>query len=176
MSTALFFSTIDVTRQCFYRSSLSYAIVNLKPIVAGHVLVIPQRPAPRLGDLNDQELSSLMLSVRHVGNVIERAYSADALTIACQDGKAAGQSIPHVHFHILPRRLRGDQFEKSNDEIYPALEENEKMLPINFGVAQIGNVERHKVDADDHRAPRSFEEMENEADWLKGFFVHADMS
>jgi bis(5'-adenosyl)-triphosphatase len=69
MSAAkLLFSTIEVTRQAFYHSSLSYAIVNLRPIVPGRelmifegyslmsktldVLVIPTRPVPRLVDLN----------------------------------------------------------------------------------------------------------------------------
>ena len=50
------------------------------------------------------------------------------------------------------------------------------MLPTDFRVAQIGNVERLKVDADDNRAPRSLEEMEDEADWLKGFFLDARKS
>ncbi|KAF8079021.1 diadenosine tetraphosphate asymmetrical hydrolase [Lyophyllum atratum] len=167
--SALLFSTIEVTRQAFYRSSLSYAIVNLKPIVPGHVLVIPTRPVPRLADLSASELSSLMLSVRRVGTAIERAYGADGLTIACQDGKAAGQSVPHVHFHLLPRKLKGDRFQDKNDEIYPALERNERSLPSDLQAAQHSS-EPLKVDADEDRHPRSVEEMEEEASWLRGFF------
>ncbi|KAF8665422.1 hypothetical protein AX16_000441 [Volvariella volvacea WC 439] len=161
----LLFSTFEVTRQSFYRSSLSYAIVNLKPIVPGHVLVIPNRPVPRLTDLDDQELTSLMKSIRRVGDVIERAYGADGLTIACQDGKAAGQSVPHVHFHILPRKFKGDRFSAANDEIYPTLEQAEASLHSDHRV-----VEPLKVDADDARPPRTLEEMEEEATWLRGFF------
>ncbi|GLB44860.1 putative HIT domain containing protein [Lyophyllum shimeji] len=165
----LLFSTIEVTRQAFYRSSLTYAIVNLKPIVPGHVLVCPTRPVPRLADLNDSELSSLMLSVRRVGAVIERAYGADSLTIACQDGKAAGQSVPHVHFHLLPRKFKGDRFSDKNDEVYPALERNEKSLPAQLEGSQRSS-EPLKVDADEDRKPRSTEEMEEEARWLRSFF------
>jgi bis(5'-adenosyl)-triphosphatase len=102
MSGALLFSTIDVSRQVFYRSALSFACVNLKPIVPGRmcissfyhedytghelldVLVISARPVPRIADLNASELASLMSSVQRVGTVIERAYGADALTVACQ--------------------------------------------------------------------------------------------
>ncbi|GLB35777.1 putative HIT domain containing protein [Lyophyllum shimeji] len=165
----LFFSTIEVTRQAFYRSSLSYAIVNLKPIVPGHVLVIPLRSVPRLADLNDSELSSLMLSVRRVGAVIERVYGADSLTIACQDGKAAGQSVPHVHFHLLPRKFKGDRFAGQNDQVYPALEESERSLPVELQAAQQVS-EPLKVDAPEDRQPRSTEEMEDEARWLRRFF------
>ncbi|KAJ6536021.1 diadenosine tetraphosphate asymmetrical hydrolase [Mycena vulgaris] len=157
---SLLFSKIDVTRQAFFRSSLSYAIVNLKPIVPGHVLVLPTRHVPRLADLSEPELSSLMRAVQQVGSVIERAYGADALTVACQDGKAAGQSVPHVHFHILPRKSAGDRFSGgNNDQVYPALEKAEADMAQPF-----------KVDADEDRVARSMEEMVKEATWLKGFF------
>ncbi|KAF8218191.1 diadenosine tetraphosphate asymmetrical hydrolase [Mycena galopus ATCC 62051] len=159
---SLFFSTIEVTRQAFYRSSLSYAMVNLKPIVPGHVLVLPTRHVPRLADLSEPELASLMGAVQKVGSVIERVYGADALTVACQDGKAAGQSVPHVHFHLLPRKSAGDRFSgKDNDQVYPALEKAE----ADMAVAQ-----PFKVDADEDRVARTMEEMEKEASWLKGFF------
>ncbi|PFH52297.1 hypothetical protein AMATHDRAFT_74347 [Amanita thiersii Skay4041] len=172
--TPLLFSTIEVTRQAFYRTSLSYAIVNLKPIVAGHVLVIPQRPVARLSDLNDQELSCLMRSIQQVGSVVERAYGADGLTIACQDGKAAGQSVPHVHFHVLPRKFKGDRFESNNDEIYPVLEDSERTLAANMRTNV--TIEPIKVDADDDRPPRTLEEMEEEAKWLESLFIEEGKS
>ncbi|KAI0784968.1 diadenosine 5',5'''-P1,P4-tetraphosphate asymmetrical hydrolase [Abortiporus biennis] len=178
----LLFSTIEVTRQAFYKTSLAFAIVNLKPIVPGHVLVVPTRPVPRLADLNGPELSALMSAVQRVGKVIERVYGADALTIACQDGKAAGQSVPHVHFHLLPRKLHGDRFSENNDEIYPALEHSEANLSDVLAVSKstkdlskegrfIEGVEPIKMDADEERKPRTMEEMVNEAEWLKGFFT-----
>ncbi|OBZ68369.1 Bis(5'-nucleosyl)-tetraphosphatase [asymmetrical] [Grifola frondosa] len=178
MMTALFFSTIEVTRQAFYRNALSYAIVNLKPIVPGHVLVIPTRPVLRLADLSPPELSSLMSAVQHVGKVVEHAYGADGLTIACQDGKAAGQTVPHVHFHLLPRRLQREPF-ANNDEIYPALEQAEGTLAHDMQSSQVPTAFKPehtkpqpiKVDADEDRKPRTMEDMEKEALWLKTFFA-----
>ncbi|KAF9270737.1 HIT-like protein [Marasmius fiardii PR-910] len=169
----LLFSTIEVTRQAFFRSQLSFAIVNLKPIVPGHVLVIPTRPVPRLTDLNESELASLMTSVQRVGRVVEGAYGADALTVACQDGKAAGQSVPHVHFHILPRKALGDRFSENNDAIYPELEKAEGALASDLAKqgAETGpTFQPLKVDADVNRPPRTLDEMEREATWLQGFF------
>jgi len=173
VSAPLLFSTFEVTRQAFHRTALSYAIVNLKPIVPGHVLVIPTRVVPRLTDLTTSELASLMSSVQHVGRVIEKVYGADSLSVACQDGKAAGQSVPHVHFHILPRKFKGDYFSERMDDVYPALEHSEASLPQHFmetnGVD--GRFQPLKVDADENRQPRSLPEMEKEADWLRTFFV-----
>ncbi|KAH6918322.1 diadenosine 5',5'''-P1,P4-tetraphosphate asymmetrical hydrolase [Coprinopsis sp. MPI-PUGE-AT-0042] len=172
MSPALFFSTFEVTSQAFYRTALSAAIVNLKPIVPGHVLVIPSRPVPRLADLDDTELGALMRSVNRVGKVIERVYGADSLTIGCQDGKAAGQSVPHVHFHILPRKAQGDRFAEDNDAIYPELERSEGNLASELTHMQKSQQAHQplKVDADEDRPPRTIEEMVREASWLKGFF------
>ena len=81
-----------------------------------------------------------------------------------QDGKAAGQSIPHVHFHILPRKHASDAFVR-NDDVYPALERSEAALPAAAGIEPL------RVDADEDRKPRSMEEMEKEAGWLKAFFT-----
>ncbi|GJE85890.1 HIT domain-containing protein [Phanerochaete sordida] len=187
--SSLFFSTIEVTRQAFYRTPLTCAIVNLKPIVPGHVLVIPKRVVPRLKDLDAHELAALMASVQAVGTVIERVYGADALTVACQDGRAAGQTVPHVHFHLLPRKMHGDRFAGRNDAVYPALERSENELPQELASiatgspaaspseeksAAVESVEPLHMDADEDRRPRSMEEMIREAEWLKGFFTHAE--
>ncbi|PPQ64307.1 hypothetical protein CVT26_002190 [Gymnopilus dilepis] len=174
MTSKLLFSTFEVTSQAFYRASSSYAIVNLKPIVPGHVLVIPKRRVPRLADLDDQELTCLMRSIKHVGSVIERVYGADALTVACQDGKAAGQSVPHVHFHILPRKFQGDPFAGKNDEIYPALEKNEAGLSSDLHRTPAAGHQHLKVDADEDRLPRTDKEMEEEATYLRTFFENAE--
>jgi bis(5'-adenosyl)-triphosphatase len=103
MAAPLLFSTFEVTRQAFHRTALTYAIVNLKPIVPGRtyappslpatpshhfffpdVLVCSTRPVPRITDLHTDELAELMHTVQRVGRVVERAYNADGLTIACQ--------------------------------------------------------------------------------------------
>jgi bis(5'-adenosyl)-triphosphatase len=95
-----------------------------------------------------------------------------------QDGIAAGQTVPHVHFHILPRRLRGDRFGDSRpDEVYVELEKQEGEMPRDLAMASdaessadVRSPEPLKVDADDARQPRTVEDMEQEARWLAGFF------
>ena len=86
-----------------------------------------------------------------------------------KDGKAAGQTIPHAHFHILPRRFKDDPFAGRNDVVYPALDRAEAILPQDLQVIQ----ERVmlKVDADECRPSRTIEEMEKEALMLKSVFA-----
>ncbi|KAG8964452.1 hypothetical protein FRC03_001768 [Tulasnella sp. 419] len=171
MTQQLLFSAFDVTCQTFFRSKLSYAIVNLKPIVPGHVLVIPNRVVPRLSDLTHDEISDLFNSVAKIGVVVEKAYTADSLTIAVQDGPAAGQSVAHVHVHVLPRRFT--DFGGQNDSVYPALEEGESRLVDELVESQSRNNGQRsllKVD-NEERHPRSIEDMKKEASWLSQFFA-----
>ena len=138
-----------------------------------------------------------MESVRTVGSVIEKAYNGDSLTVACQvrqiptvqrsktsnlqsvhyqDGPAAGQTIPHVHFHILPRKLQGDIFQSNRDAVYPTIERAESELHADLEQAA-NSLQRRtpvgvplKMDADIERKPRELEEMVKEAEWLRSFF------
>jgi bis(5'-adenosyl)-triphosphatase len=93
-----------------------------------------------------------------------------------QDGVASGQTVPHVHFHIIPRRLHGDRFaDAPPDAIYVELEKQEGVLPQDLAAAsesraRSGRPEPLKVDADALREPRTLEDMEQEAKWLAGFF------
>ena len=88
----------------FFESSHSIALVNLKPIVPGHVLIIPKRVEKRLFSLTTEEYFDLFETVRIVSPVIEQHYGSESLNVAIQDGEAAGQSVPHCHVHILPRK------------------------------------------------------------------------
>ncbi|KAI5287275.1 hypothetical protein KEM52_001675, partial [Ascosphaera acerosa] len=105
-------------RQVFYITRLSFALVNLKPLVPGHVLVCPRRRVARFTELTARETADLFLAVRHVSRMIERVYRASSLNIAIQDGVDAGQSVPHVHAHVIPRQ-RGDLDDRGgSDAIY----------------------------------------------------------
>jgi bis(5'-adenosyl)-triphosphatase len=96
--TSLKFGPFPVANQVFHLSpsQLSFALVNLKPLLPGHVLVCPTRCVPRLSQLTDEETTDLFLSVKRVSRTMERLYNASSLNVAVQDGVDAGQSMPHV--------------------------------------------------------------------------------
>ncbi|XP_072845425.2 bis(5'-adenosyl)-triphosphatase isoform X1 [Pogona vitticeps] len=107
----------------FLKTELSFALVNRKPVVPGHVLVCPLRPVERFRDLHPEEISDLFLTAQRVGNVVEQHFGGTSLTISVQDGPEAGQTVKHVHVHILPRKS-GD-FSR-NDNIYEELQQHDK--------------------------------------------------
>jgi len=139
-------------------SKSTFAFVNLRPIVPGHVLVVPERIVPHLSDLDDEEYADLWHSVRDVQGVLQRHYGesgCSAFNVAVQDGKAAGQSVPHVHVHVLPRHA-GDAYE-DDDRIYNKLEE---WAPRDELVNAIAKID---VPDDADRKDRTREEMAEEA-------------
>ncbi|XP_060067830.1 deaminated glutathione amidase-like [Ylistrum balloti] len=109
----------------FHRSAKSFCFVNVKPVVQAHVLVSTIKCVERFGDLSQTELSDLFSTVQKVARVVEQHYGASSLTVSMQDGPEAGQTVKHVHVHILPRRA-GD-FEQ-NDEIYSKLQNHDNDL------------------------------------------------
>ncbi|SCZ92483.1 BZ3500_MvSof-1268-A1-R1_Chr5-2g07901 [Microbotryum saponariae] len=165
------FASFSITNQIFYQSSLSLALVNLKPLVPGRfrfadVLVIPKRVVPRFGELTADETTDLFLSVQQVARVIEKEYKAQSMNIAVQDGALAGQSVPHVHVHLIPRRK--DDFEPM-DEVYTALDSANMAADY---LARQSRTDRKKVFGvdDEDRKPRSKEVMKEEARRLSLLF------
>lgn len=138
----------------FFRSPLSAAFVNLRPIVSGHVLVVPQRVVPRLQDMTSDEYQDMWQCVRQVQDMLQKHYNATGFNVAVQDGKVAGQSVPHVHVHLLPR-VEGD-FER-NDDVYDALQAWAPRAELS------GNKPTLEVPEDVDRKDRTVEQMTEEA-------------
>ncbi|XP_037655370.1 bis(5'-adenosyl)-triphosphatase isoform X3 [Choloepus didactylus] len=97
----------------FLKTELSFALVNRKPVVPGHVLVCPLRPVERFCDLRPDEVADLFQATQRVGTVVEKHFQGTSLTFAMQ----------HVHVHVLPRKA-GD-FSR-NDSIYDELQKHDK--------------------------------------------------
>ncbi|KAI3406199.2 HNT2 [Candida oxycetoniae] len=160
-----------VNKQVFYQSKFTYALVNLKPLVPGHVLVVPLRTSVlRFGDLTSDESADYMATLQLIHKFIINTYHADSLNIAIQDGPESGQSVPHLHTHIIPR-YRADGY---GDSIYKKLENFD--WAKNYQEFELRKREHHQrlkenkneLDQKDQvRIERSQEEMESEANRLK---------
>ena len=82
-------------------------------------MVCPKSQKPRYRDLETEELFELSLAVQYLTKFLQGTYGTDSATISVQEGAGAGQTINHLHVHIIPRRP-GDF--KNNDDIYPMLQ------------------------------------------------------
>ncbi|XP_039111629.1 bis(5'-adenosyl)-triphosphatase, partial [Hyaena hyaena] len=77
----------------FLKTELSFALVNRKPVVPGHVLVCPLRPVERFRDLRPDEVADLFQATQRVGMVVEKHFQGTSLTFSIQDGPEAGQTV-----------------------------------------------------------------------------------
>jgi len=82
-----------------------YAFLDIFPRREGHTLVIPTRPVQRLAALTREERSNLMEGVAEVQQRLGALFSTKDFTVCVHDGPLAGQEVPHVHVHVLPRTL-----------------------------------------------------------------------
>ncbi|KAK3893426.1 hypothetical protein Pcinc_002750 [Petrolisthes cinctipes] len=97
------FGSVEVPGSCvFLQSHQSIAFVNKRPFTPGHVLLCPKRDAARLVDLTSPELSDLAQLTQATVNLITTHCQTPTVQIAIQDGPAAGQTIQHLHLHVLP--------------------------------------------------------------------------
>lgn len=98
--------------------------------------------------------------------MLERVYKADALNIAIQDGKEAGQSVAHLHVHIIPRKKADMDDRGGGDAIYELMEGEEGNLGDHYqGREKKKNGPSFAPDAD--RKNRTEQEMKEEAEMLR---------
>lgn len=97
----------DVPSRSVYEDEDTFAFLDVNPLSRGHTLVIPKGHYSRVADLPDAVGDALFGRTHRLAPAIEAAVDADGVTIGVNDGSAAGQEVPHVHVHVVPR-FEGD--------------------------------------------------------------------
>ncbi len=85
----------------------AYAFLDINPVSPGHSLVIPKQHGETLDDLDERTVLSVFALVNRVASAVTDVVDADGYNILQSNGPAAGQEVPHMHVHIIPRV--GDQ-------------------------------------------------------------------
>lgn len=75
------------------------------PVVDGHRLVVPRRHLARLEELETSEWQEVFELVREVVRTLAAELGIDGVNVGVNSGEAAGQTVPHAHVHVIPRRL-----------------------------------------------------------------------
>jgi histidine triad (HIT) family protein len=86
-----------------YSDDLCIAILDIAPVNKGHALVISREPYPTIGDCPPKTLSRMMEIVKKLDAAMHKELDAEATNIVINNGPAAGQEVPHLHIHIIPR-------------------------------------------------------------------------
>jgi bis(5'-adenosyl)-triphosphatase len=129
-------SNIDGAK--FDESENFLAIYNIAPILPGHSLIVPKRHVESLMDLDDKELNEMMMFSRDTTKILLDVFKGTGFDWTVQEGEEAGQSVPHLHMHLIPRKpkdlsLPGDW--------YPLVRESE--------IEIIDSNARHRLSAEE---------------------------
>lgn len=84
-------------------NDLAYARADRYPVSPGHLLIVPYRHVPTYFEATDEERAALLDLVSRCRSLIEEAYHPDGYNIGINVGAAAGQTVPHLHVHLIPR-------------------------------------------------------------------------
>ena len=93
--------------EIIYEDINNLAFFSAQPVTLGHTLVIPKRHVKSLLALTDKETDKLFERVKKIAKIIHKVLKPDGLDIGTNYGRIAGQSVDHLHVHVIPR-YKGD--------------------------------------------------------------------
>lgn len=97
------FCNPDATRELIVESATAYAIYDKFPVNQGHALIIPKKHCSSYFDLSFKEQSACTFMLNKVKEILSQRFNPDGFNIGINVGEKAGQTIGHVHIHLIPR-------------------------------------------------------------------------
>ncbi|MBC8520131.1 MAG: HIT domain-containing protein [Gammaproteobacteria bacterium] len=101
------FCNASPTRRILIEGKYGFAALDRPPVNDGHFLVIPYRHFPDYFEIGDEEREDLWSLVAQGKKIVDEKYNPDGYNIGINVGESAGQSVPHLHIHVIPR-YKGD--------------------------------------------------------------------
>lgn len=102
-----------------YEDDAVLAFLDIGPVSDGHVLVVPKAHFSRLDDGEADVLAKALGCLGRIARAVVGAMDADGYNVLCNNGRAAGQLVEHVHFHIIPRKSGDRVFDRWPAYEYP---------------------------------------------------------
>ena len=94
----------EIPAEVVYEDEIVLAFLDINPVNPGHTLVIPKEHSQDFISTNGETLRSVVSIIPKIAKAIMRGLNYDAFNLCTNNGKASGQEIMHLHFHIVPRR------------------------------------------------------------------------
>ncbi|MCZ4272902.1 HIT family protein [Maritalea porphyrae] len=112
----------DIPSHKIFEDDVCVSIMDIMPESRGHVLVVPKKGARNLIDVDPDDLAELMKRVQKIAVAVKKSMRADGILLRQSSEEVAGQTVYHLHFHIIPcyagqRRNRHGEVEVSNDDL-----------------------------------------------------------
>jgi histidine triad (HIT) family protein len=93
-----------ISARIVIQNDKAMAFLDAFPLAAGHVLVVPKAHFQKVQDMGAPDAQAVFELVHKITGKVESVANTNASTIAIHNGKEAGQEVPHVHIHVIPRK------------------------------------------------------------------------
>ena len=93
----------EIPAHKIYEDEHTFSFMDVMPQSDGHALVIPKAPAENVFELAPEALSATILTTQRVARAVKKAFDPPGVMLVQLNGAGAGQSVFHIHFHIVPR-------------------------------------------------------------------------
>jgi histidine triad (HIT) family protein len=94
----------EVPASFVHRGATASAFLDINPVTQGHLLVVPNRHYPSLADAPVETFAHVMRIARRIAVALRTSsFQADGINLFLADGEVAGQEVPHLHVHVIPR-------------------------------------------------------------------------
>ncbi|QHI69503.1 HIT family protein [Tichowtungia aerotolerans] len=117
----------EIPATIVYEDQDTLAFMDIGPIIKGHVLVIPKTCYDPITETPDEVLCKLIRVAKQVASAQMNVLGADGVNIIQNNGKTAGQEVPHLHFHVIPRFENDGHHWNWNAKCYDNPEEMEQL-------------------------------------------------
>ena len=94
----------DISARVIMQNEKAMALLDAFPLALGHTLVIPRSHYTKVQQMSEDDAMAVFEIVWKLAGAVETAFQINASTIAIHNGSEAGQEVPHVHVHIVPRK------------------------------------------------------------------------
>jgi len=93
----------QIPTEKIYEDDSTFAFMDIRPVSRGHALVVPKNHSKDILETEEADLHKTIITARKVADAIMKAMGAAGFTISTNRGEAAGQTVFHLHFHLIPR-------------------------------------------------------------------------
>ncbi|MDB5238588.1 MAG: hypothetical protein JWM46_858 [Candidatus Kaiserbacteria bacterium] len=98
------FGSYDVSDRVIVENDSAFAFPTNIPIVSGHVLIAPKRIVEKYEDLSEAERSAIEDLRQKIKHALTTVFAAEGFNYAWNEARIGGQSVPHFHLHVVPRK------------------------------------------------------------------------
>lgn len=118
----------EIPSKTVYEDDDFRAILDISPASKGHVIILPKNHADNIFEISDEDASGIMLVAKKIASKVKNVFGCDGVNILQNNGEAAGQTVFHLHVHVIPRyendniRIKWTQHEDIDiDSVYKEL-------------------------------------------------------